>query len=259
MRFFASIFAAVLLMAAFSFARAGSLGSDQGESYAIPNYRELTQTLMMLDGLDITNPQVANDYARMFYCDLYKANSTNDFDWQKIRTQIVQRVTAKKDYYRIQYQLSGTVFLNVYNFETQDFPFTPRSALVRVGQMLLMDFTSRVDSSYGIVPLCGYDGFAPSLPLGHTIVMSQTLTFDRLKMPMDEAKTLLERMQAMHNQDRRLYVRFRFRLQSIAQKPPPPGRLNMRRHRVVYNGELKQVDLFLDKEMTKFLTTVHVK
>lgn len=259
MRFFVSIFAAFMLMAAFTFARAGSLGADQGESYVMPNYRELTQTLMMMDGLDITNPMVANDYARMFYCDLYRQNSTNDFDWQKIRTQIVQRVSQRKDYYRIQYELGGTVFLNVYNFETQDFPFTPHSALVRVGQMLLMDFMYRNDPTYGMLPLCGFGGMAPSFPLGHSIVMSQPLTFDRLKLPMDEAKALLERMQSMKNTDRRLYVRFRFRLQSLVNKAPPPGKINLRRMRIVYMGEIKQIDLFLDKDMTKFLTTVHIK
>lgn len=258
-RFFVSAFAAVLLLAAFSFARAGSLGSDQGESYAHPTYRELTQTLMMLDGLDITNSIVANDYSMMFYCDLYKANARNDFDWQKIRTQIVQRVSAKKDYYRIQYEVGGTVFLSVYNFETQDFPFTPGSSLVRVGQMVLMDLVNSGDPEYGIYKLCGSPELSRSFPMGHVLVMGQPLTLDRLKLPMDEAKSLLERMNSLRNVDRRLYVRFRFRLQSVMRKSPPPGLLNLKRNRVVYMGEVKQIDLFLDKDLTKFLTTVHIK
>lgn len=246
-------------MAAFSFARAGSLGTDQGESYVHPSFRELTQTLMMLDGLDITNPIVANDYARMFYCDLWKANNKNDFDWQKIRSQIVQRVSAKKDYYRIQYEVFGTVFLNVYNFETQDFPFTPNTSLVRVGQMVLMDLMHLQDSAYGIGKLCNDPELSKSFPLGHSLVMNQPLTFDRLKLPVDEAKQLLERMTSLRNLDRRLYVRFRFRIQNVVRKAPPPGALSLKRSRVIYMGEIKQIDVFMDKEMTKFLTTVHIK
>ena len=259
MRFFQSFLAAVLLMAAFSFARAGSLGTDQGESYVQPTYREMTQTLMMLDGLDITNPIVANDYAQMFYCELFRSSSKNDFEWQKIRTQIVQRVSAKKDYYRIQYELGDTIFLSVYNFETQDFPFTPQSALIRVGNMSLMGFQSSRDKSYGIEKQCGNPEYAPSFPRAHVLQLSQPLTIDRLKLPMDEAKLLLEKMAALRNNDRRLYVRFRFRLQSIIRKAPPPGKLNFRRSRIIYLGEVKQIDLFLDQAMTKFLTTVHIK
>ena len=258
MRFFVSIFAAFLLLAAFTAARAGVIGGDKGEAYAEPTYKELTQTLVMMDGIDITDPIVANDYAKLLFCDLYRTNSKNDFDWQKIRQQIVSRVTQHKDYYRIQYQLGGTIFLNVYNFETQDFPFKPESALTRVGSMSLLDITQIGDSTKGIKKLCGDQELSPSFPINYTAQMHQPLTFDRLKIPMDEAKQLLDKMAAVKNTDRRLYVRFRFRLQSLIAKMPPPP-VNLRRNRAMFVSELSQIDVFLDKDMTKFVTTVYIR
>ncbi|HYD19246.1 MAG TPA: DUF4852 domain-containing protein [Patescibacteria group bacterium] len=258
MRFLTSVFAAFLLLLAFTVARAGVIGGDKGESYANPSYKELTQTLVMMDGVDITDPLVANDYAKLLYCDLWKQNSKNDFDWQKIRQQIVTRITQHKEYYRIQYQLGGTVFLNVYNFETQDFPFKPDSALVRVGSMSLLDVSQIGEKDKGIKKLCGDDEYSLTFPINHTVQMHQPLTFDRLKIPMDEAKQLLDKMAAMRNTDRRLYVRFRFRLQSLLAKMPPPP-VNLRRNRAMFQAELSQIDVFLDKEMTKFVTTVYIR
>ncbi len=258
MRFFVTVFAAFLLMLAFGAARAGVIGGDKGEAFADPTYKELTQTLVMMDGVDITDPLVANGYAKMMFCDLWKTNSKNDFDWQKIRQQIVSRVTQHKDYYRIQYQLGGTIFLNVYNFETQDFPFKPESALTRVGSMSLLDISFLADKEKGIKKLCGDTELSVVFPVNFTAQMHQPLTFDRLKIPMDEAKQLLDKMAAMKNTDRRLYVRFRFRLQSLISKMPPPP-INLRRTRAMFVSELSQIDVFLDKDMTKFVTTVFIR
>lgn len=256
-RFFSAFFAAVLLMAAFSIARAGVIGGDTGESYADPVYKELTQTLIMMDGLDVSNPIVANDYAKLFYCDLYKQNSRNDFDWQKIRHQIISRVLQKKEYYRIQYQMPATVKLNVYNFETQDFPFTPLTSLVRVGSIEMIGVSHMNDPTKGAFRPCGAPDFSVSFPAIHVLLMHQPLTFDRLKIPMDEAKLLLEKMTAMRNTERLLYVRMRFRLQALNRKLPPPP-MNLRRNRAEYMSEVTQIDVFLDQEMTKFVTTIHI-
>ncbi len=258
MRFFVSVFAAFLLMLAFTAARAGVIGGDKGESYADPTYKELIQTLVMMDGVDITDPLVANDYAKLMFCDLWKTNSKNDFDWQKIRQQIVSRVTQHKDYYRIQYQLGGTIYLNVYNFETQDFPFKPESALTRVGSMSLLDFSFIGDKDRGIKKLCGDAEISVAFPINYTAQLHQPLTFDRLKIPMDEAKQLLDKMAAVKNTDRRLYVRFRFRLQSLIQKMSPPP-VHLRRARAMFVSELSQIDVFLDKDMSKFVTTVYIR
>lgn len=257
-KFFSAFFAAVLLMAAFSIARAGVLGGDTGESYADPVYKELTQTLVMMDGVDVSNPIIANEYAKMFYCDLYRQNSRNDFDWQKIRHQIISRVLQKKEYYRIQYQMPATVKLNVYNFETQDFPFTPTTALVRVGSIELLNLVHISDHTKGITKLCGALDWSPGFPMNHVVIMHQPMTFDRLKIPMDEAKLLLEKMTAMRNTDRMLYIRMRFRIQALNRKIPPPP-LNLRRVRAEYLSEVTQIDVFLDQEMTKFITTIHIK
>src|SRR4051812_23800559 len=93
---------------------------ENGEAFAEPTFRDLSMMLLMLDGVDINNPKVADDYAKMQFCGLYKDKFRNDFEWNKVRLQIINRVLSKKDYYRLQYELDGTINLDRYNFDTQD-------------------------------------------------------------------------------------------------------------------------------------------
>lgn len=213
---------AVMCYLAFSFAvsdmaKAATPQNDMGESYAAPTFRELSQTFVMMDGMDISDPIISQEYAKLMYCDLWKENSKNDFDWNKIRQMISNRVMSKKDYYRIQFEVGGTIFLGTYNFETQDFPFTKQSSLTRVGSMMLLaPNTGRRGPQPGDpMPLCTDTDMSPYMPIYYILIMNQPLTFDRLKIPMDEAKILLDKMTAARNLDRRLYVRFRFRVQSV--------------------------------------------
>jgi len=260
---------AVMCYLAFSFAvsdmaKAATAQNDMGESYAIPTFRELTQTLFMMDGLDIGEPVLAQEYAKLMYCGLWKENNKNDFDWNKIRQMITNRVMSKKDYYRIQYEVGGTIFLGTYNFETQDFPFTKASALTRVGSMMLLGLPvgRRGPQPGDPMPLCTDTDLSPYLPPSYILIMNQPLTFDRLKIPMDEARILLDKMTAAHNMDRRLYVRFRFRVQSVDKVvfvDQKKKQIDLRTTKGQLHGELTQADVFLDSDMTKWLASVPLK
>ncbi len=252
----------LVLLAALAFAGVNqpalattAYNGDSGEAFAEPTFRDLSMMLLMLDGVDINNPTVADDYAKMNFCSLYKDKYKNDFEWNKVRQQIITRIQSKKDYYRLQYELDGTIALDRYNFDTQDFPLTPQTAMERVGSMILYDSGTAPDNqTKNVRILCNDDHFTKTFPGSYMLVMTQPLTFDRLKLPMDEAKALLERMASQKNAERRLYVRFRMRVTGIDK---------VRGNRDVaievdVKGEVVAVDVFLDHDMTKYLTSINL-
>ena len=254
----------LVLLAAFVFAFAcfsqpatavTAYNAETGEAFAEPTFRDLSMMLLMLDGVDINQPKVADDYAKMNFCGLYKDKYKNDFEWNKVRQQIVNRVLSKKDYYRLQYELDGTINLDRYNFDTQDFPLTTMTAMERVGSMILYDNGNAADNPKGRNRiLCNDDTYTRVFPGQYMFVLTQPLTFDRLKLPMDEAKSLLERMASTKNTDRHLYVRFRLRVTGIEKV------LASRTDAVQINvkGDIVAVDIFLDRDMTKYLTSINL-
>ncbi|TAL40318.1 MAG: DUF4852 domain-containing protein [Alphaproteobacteria bacterium] len=234
---------------------ASAYNAETGEAFAEPTFRDLSMMLLMLDGIDVNNPKVADDYAKMNFCGIYKDKYRNDFEWNKVRQQITNRIASKKDYYRLQYELDGTINLDRYNFDTQDFPLTTRTAMVRVGSMILYDTSTALDNPKGRNRfLCIDDTATRVFPGVYLFVLTQPLTFDRLKLPMDEAKALLERFSSTKNNDRRLYVRFRIRITGISRVHVTQG-ANVA---VDVKGDVVSLDVFLDSAMTKFMTSINI-
>lgn len=254
-RFFAKLLCAAMLLALPTSSVAASKYGG-GESYAEANFRDLSQTLVLMDGISIETPNVLEEYAKMNYCAVYKEKFHDDFEWSQFRKLIIQKVQSKKEYYRNLYQISGVIFLGRYNFDTQDFPFINDSALVNVGSLQLYSLGRLSATAVSARSMCGGEERSELFPDRYIFDLNQPLTFDRLKLPMEEAKSLLERMERMENKDRRLYVRFRMRVISVLPIPPEtfnPGSI------VRLRGELTAIDIFLDRDLTQPFATVEVK
>ena len=254
-RFFAKLLCAAMLLAV----PAGSADASKyggGESYTEANFRDLAQTLVLMDGVSVESPKVMEEYAQMNYCGIYKEKFQDDFEWSQFRKLVLQQVQSKKEYYRNQYQISGVIFLGRYNFDTQDFPFVKDSALVNVGSLELHKFKRMSMETIALRSLCGGTTTAKVFPDHYVFELNHPLTFDRLKLPMEEAKQLLERMERMENKDRRLYVRFRMRIISVF--PIAPENLSAS-STVRLRGELTAIDIFLDRDLTQPFATVEVK
>src|SRR5262249_44454123 len=102
--------------------------------------------------------------------------------------------------------------------------------------------------------LCNDENITRIFPGMYMFMLTQPLTLDRLKLPMDEAKALLERMAATKNSERRLYVRFRVRITGI-------DKVHATRTDTVQidvKGDIVAVDIFLDHDMTKYLTSINL-
>jgi hypothetical protein len=221
---------------------------EMGEAYAATNFKELVQAMILMGGLDINDPKMADEYAKLVYCNLYKENFSDDFEWNNIRRQIVSRVLEKKEPYRVNFEIFSVIKLERYDFENQIFPLTADTKLVKVGTMIVYDRKS------DYVPYCDQDLQSPLMPLFIQLGLSQPLTFDKLKIPMDEAEELIDAFERLKVMDRQLYARFRTRLSFVGELEESQGGLR----RATIRAELKSIDLFLDKEMTMFVKNIQL-
>src|SRR5689334_6736744 len=97
---FKKFFLAALVFSVLS-APAYASYSNAGDAYATPTFMELSRTLLMMGGLDVSDPSVVDDYAAMVACGQYHDKYKNDFGWNNIRRTLVTRITNKEDYYRV--------------------------------------------------------------------------------------------------------------------------------------------------------------
>jgi hypothetical protein len=223
----------------------------RGESFAAPTFRELALTSLMLDAFDNSSNHIVDEYAKLMYCPLYREKYKFDFEWNSVRQELARNLQSKREYFRTHFELTGTIYLGRYSFETQDFPLVKNTALVSVGSLTLLAYDGEGAARYRIC-----DDVTPTevFPYTYLFMLHQPLTLDRLKMPMDEAEALLKRMEMMNNKERALHIRFRVRLLG-AGKPQSRGI-----HKTIMTrGELVSIDIFYDREMTKHFAVVSVK
>jgi hypothetical protein len=237
-----------------------------GEAYAEPTLREMAQALVMLNGLDMTSTSVVDDYAKLFYCALYREKFKNDFEWHKVRQMVSGRIKMKKDYYRVLYEVVGQVKLGRYNFETQDFPFIFNTALLNVGRLSLVDEVKKAQKMKTVAaagtledknkPEPCYDTKTKTafyIPFAYDLQLSQPITFDRLKLPTAEAENLLARMRAARNTSRVLYVRFRLKiLAPVKEEKKKDGAA------AGFHGYLTSMDVFLDRNLSQLVASIPV-
>ena len=222
---------------------------EAGEAYVYPSFYELIQTAVLLGGVDIQQPVILDEYIRLMYCDLYKENSRDDFVWVPIRKQIAARITSKVEYSRALYQLVGSVKLGEYDFENQRFPLVDRTGFQNVGRMVLF-------TPYDVKPYCTDPAAQNKLgknfnfPQDIDLILSQPFTMMYFKMPPDEASKMLDRLRRMKIENRKLYIRFRFRIQSVITGDPSMG---IGLH---FGGSTVGVDLYYDRDLTMWVGSV---
>lgn len=223
----------------------------RGESFAAPTFRELALTSLMLEAFDSSSNETVDEYAKLMYCPLYAEKFESDFEWNSVRQELGRKLQGKREYFRTHFELTGTIYLGRYRFETQDFPFVKDTALVNVGSLTLLGLDA---SDFNKIKICKDTSPSSLFAFSYLFLLQQPLTLDRLKVPMDEAEALLKRMELMNNKDRALYIRFRVRLMGASQ---PQGKLFHKT--IMMRGDLVSVDLFYDREMTKHFAVVSLK
>jgi len=214
-------------------------------------------TMLLLDGLDINDTRIMNEYAKLMYCPLYKEKFKNDFEWNGVRREILRRVQTKAEFFRTSYEIVAPIYLDRYNFESQEFPLTARSKLVRVG---MFNMFNGQDNPLPMEKGIFCDATLPSLvfPTSYSFFIDRPFTLDRLKIPMDEAEKLISKMETLGIQDRKLYLRLRLRAYYSKVEIFKDGGTK----KVVggdLSGELLAADIFLDRDTSMHVMNVYTR
>jgi Domain of unknown function (DUF4852) len=243
-----------LLLFSTSAARAGSAG----EAFVYPTYIELTQAVvMMAGGVDLARDDLVDDYIKLMYCDIYRENYRDDFAWHTVRNKLAEKIRSRRERFRALYQIGGVIELGRYDFAQQQFPLIKNTAFQNVGKMVLF-------SSYNFQKYCPIvdpdsqieykqDGLFPK---DVNIILNEPINFTALRATPQEAEKLMaEIARDSVGSERKAYIRFRFRLQGIQRVQTSKSALL----RTDFSGEIVSIDLFYDKEMTKFLARVPMR
>lgn len=223
---------------------AARAASEVGESYAAPSFQELYRTMVMLGGVDITKPQVADEYAQLIDCERYQKTFSRDLEWNDVRQQIIARVQEKRDYFRVLYEVTSIFKVGRYNSEGQFFPLSSDTALKSAGSTALLSYED-------YQPYCGLKEASPFFPPVINLIFNKPLTVDRIPVPQTMVGRLLARMEETRNSERYLYGRIRFRVVDVRLEDVS------RKDRIInVLGEVQAVDFFLDRDRSKFVTSI---
>ena len=241
----------IFLVSSFATAMASSK-SDIGEGYAQPEYKEVIQSVVLLGGLDINQNKIADLYAKLIYCDIFKKNYKNDFEWNNIRRQIIARVLEKREMYRTQYQIKGVIRLGRYDFDRQTFPITADTSLKNVGSMDIFNYKAvEGDTCY----IEGIEETLGSFSRNISLYLNQPLTLEEIKIPMDEAEAVLTKMSELGVKDRSVFVRFRFKFLDV---PLVHYSTQGDMSRIEIKGQVQHIDFFFDEELTQWIASAPV-
>lgn len=228
-------------------AQAAFADKDIDEGYARTTFRELVQTLVVMGGFDISDPNVADEYIFFTYPRLYKNNFNNDVAWNAIRNRIVARIQEKREYYRILYETTNVFRLDRYDFEDQSFPISSNTDTKDVGFVALFtreEFRSDARN----------ERVRPLFPTDVVMKIERPFTVDKLSVPMDKVEKILARIEETGSKDRIIYGRTRVRITESM------GFVRTQDHalRSGLKGEVVSIDFFIDKEMTKWIGSAPV-
>ncbi len=222
------------------------------EAYAAPDYRELIQSMVVLGGYDINDTRVADAYGELLYCDLYTKYFSNDFEWNNVRRNIVNRVLQKKEMYRVQYEYQGLVKLDRYSFEKQVFPLSAQTRMSNVGSLQLVSETE----ARQVPCIQQKEKYSLFFPLSIYLRFPRPINLTELKLPPDEAEILLNKLKAMRIADRSLHVRYRFRVVDVPRINTDSEETRGQQGIGQINAQMQAADFYLDRDLTMKVASV---
>lgn len=238
--------AAVLILMSLALSVQTALASsDIGEGYARPTFSELIQTTILLNGFDINDPKIADEYMRVVYCPLYRKNYGNDVIWNKIKNQVIVRALKKREYFRVRYEVVGIFKLGRYDFKNEFFPISDKTAITNVGSVSLYNPTAQSLD-------CGGRNLNSIFPQNIVLELNEPLTVMGFHVPQKNVEKMMVRIQEDGNPNRQIYGRIRVFVTDAKES-------DVANHsRIVLNGGVVSVDFFIDPELTKPLGGIQV-
>ena len=222
---------------------------EPGEGYVRATFKEIVQTLVLLNGFDINNLKIADEYGRIVHCDLYKKNFSNDALWSGIRGQIISNVLKKQEHFRVRYEIVSPFALGRYDFKNQFFPIADDSA-IRTALYINLVYPDNNDAD------CAGKTDANSIfPQKVMMELNQPLTVDGFSVPKDALEKIMVRLEEAGNKHRQVYGRIRVVVTSAGKGSSLSG---FSIAPVVLKGDVVSVDFFIDRDLTEPIGSIQI-
>lgn len=238
---------ALVLTLGLSSGTAEAVDASIGRGYAKIDYRSLTQTFFSFYNGGNPSNDMLDEYAELAYCELYKDNFVNDFEWAAIRDSIKKDMKTYSSNMHKFYEIEGELKIGRYDFSSKRFPLHEDSALLGIGKLSLYN-----PNNYFI--FCGRSGDLKSLPSSYTLSLYNPLELEEIQIDDKVAREIVEHIYQDTYGQRYFFARFRVNLLDYLGNRGA----KIANNEVVIKGEVDSIDLFLDPEMTKKFHTIKV-
>lgn len=250
-----AIFIFLLTIFTFSASKKVNAFAEIGTGYLSANYNSLVTTFLLSLPDDEREPRYIDGYSRLFECPLVMEHYNNEFEWQKIRDIINTKIDRLDREYFSYYEFGGSVELEQYNFDKQAFPVNRRSELI--GVRLFNVFRYSTETQRGAKncaqAFTKHEQFISyHIPSIFSVKILSPITFKELPMEPQKAKAFAQYAEKnTKKQTRKIYIRFRIKLDSLADIRKWGGQ-----EEAIFHGELYSADIFLDKNFTRYVDSL---
>ena len=219
------------------------------QGYSKPNIYSLSQTYIKMVLNTLPAEEVSkniNDYAQLMFCELYNKEYNNDFKWNRITRQLVEKIRQEKSIFPKYYEFIGPVQLGRYDFDHEYFPLTAETAINKASVMQIYETEPQFVQ-------CLRHRLNRMFPLDYYIQLSSPLNIQKIHMSPGKAELLIQNIEESgDNAVREVYIRFRVEIVSLLQTE---GIGKNTQPKAIFKVNVKSVDFFEDKEFTRFISS----
>ncbi|MFZ4761675.1 MAG: DUF4852 domain-containing protein [Alphaproteobacteria bacterium] len=246
-RFFRThILSAFIACSMFSSVVVAQEATKTNKHYEKPTLVNLANALVKLRGVDISKPDILNEYARIAECDIYSKWSANEFEWLEIQKAIKSKINFYIADFSQTFYSTGTVKLDKYDFTINAFRLDQKGAegSLRFSSVELFSLSGKKDKlgQQASTEVCGKP--LTYFPSTFTVIVDPAVVLEPLQMPHEAARALLTRLGANGNENREVYVQFNITLNNVRKSAGASSQQ-------VFEGVVDSVEFFEDKEYTQ--------
>lgn len=170
--------------------------------YVRPTWPNVLRTMVRFNAIDLEDQAIIDEYAVITECDLYRAFYHDDFKWNQVRQAVRKSVEQNLATFPSTYSYEVKLQLDRYDFNTQLYKFTDKSAIRNVNAFMIYSVEG--------IP-CGSTDIQ-IMPRNYRAVLASPVYLEGIPLPEKDAKTLLKMMTENKNLDRIVYAKFNLRI-----------------------------------------------
>ncbi len=226
----------------------------RAQEYAAPTWTNLVRTMIRFNALDISDDLMADDYAMIAECGLYKAYSGDEFKWHDVKKALRDSVRMNMPSYPTNYRYDAAIRLGRYDFKNKIYGFSEENTLRGINSFVLYE----VEGQPCDVGEVGY------VPRAFRAMLSAPIALDGLPLSEKDAQALSQRVKK--DNDGLVYARYNIRtiyiepLQKMSsrrkkekEEPVYGQSLGKTSKEVRFDAELDSIGFYEDRERTKLI------